>query len=250
MSMSEGHLPRSPMTLVRAAVLLLAFCAVSVRALVRSGINEPITSQVYFDVAFGDEPQGRIVLGLFGTECPKTVENFRQLATGEPGFGFQGSTFHRVMKNFMIQGGDFTRGDGTGGKSIYGPRFNDESFEIQHFKGCLAMANAGVNTNGSQFYITTVETPHLNSKHVVFGRVLSGMDLVMKISETPVDGKSKPNVDVRIVASGELPVDAALAAPAAPVSRLLVLILLPVLGFVLFKMVGKNNADHQTKLPQ
>ena len=112
------------------------------------------------------------------------------------------------------------------------------------------MANAGVNTNGSQLYITTVETPHLNSKHVVFGRVLSGMDLVMKISETPVDGKSKPNVDVRIVASGELPVDAALAAPAAPVSRLLVLILLPVLGFVLFKMVGKNNADHQTKLPQ
>merc|ERR1712113_163577 len=165
-----------------------------------------VTHTVTFKIDIGGQRIGNVKIGLFGKTVPKTVENFYQLAKGTEVAGsfltYKGSKFHRVIKDFMIQGGDFTRGDGTGGRSIYGEKFADENFKLKHYgAGWLSMANAGKDTNGSQFFITVKKTPWLDGRHVVFGKVVGGMDVVRKVEANRADGRDKPILEVKIAAA-------------------------------------------------
>ncbi|KAL1515707.1 hypothetical protein AB1Y20_002323 [Prymnesium parvum] len=173
--------------------------------------DQSVTERCFLDISIDGEAAGRIEVGLYGKQVPKTVANFRALCTGEKGEGAAGvplsyanSKFHRVIPGFMLQGGDFTRGDGAGGESIYGERFADEDFGIKHTReGLLSMANSGPDSNGSQFFITAAETPWLDGKHCVFGEVLDGMDVVRKI-ESLGDASGSPSKEIVIAACGVL----------------------------------------------
>merc|ERR1712036_15838 len=162
------------------------------------------TTRVFFDMTADGAPVGRVVMELREDVVPLTAENFRALCTGENGYGYKGSSFHRVIPNFMCQGGDFTAHNGTGGKSIYGNKFPDENFKRRHTKpGILSMANAGPNTNGSQFFICTAVTTWLDGKHVVFGEVASGMDVVKKCEAVGSDS-GKTSQKICVADSGQI----------------------------------------------
>lgn len=170
-------------------------------------LYEDISLNPYFDIEIGEIFQGRVIFQLFDDIVPKTCKNFRFLCSngllikGTP--SYEGCSFHRVIKDFMIQSGDFTNGDGTGGMSIYGNKFEDESFELKHNQpGLLSMANSGPNTNGSQFFITTNKTEWLDNKHVVFGIVISGYDIISKINLLEIGDSDKPKLDVIIKKCG------------------------------------------------
>jgi len=168
-------------------------------------------SKVFFDIAIGGQAAGRITIQLYDN-TPLTSENFRALCTGEKGntrsgkaLHYKGCGFHRIIRDFMAQGGDFTAGNGTGGESIYGPNFNDENFINKHTgRGILSMANAGPGTNGSQFFLCFVDTPHLNGAHVVFGKVVDGMNVLDAMEGTPCDRNDKPRSPIVVADCGQL----------------------------------------------
>jgi peptidylprolyl isomerase len=195
-----------------ALAVAATFLTMSTDASAESAAEATVTDKVYFDIEINGEKAGRIVMGLFGEDVPKTAENFRALCTGEKGVGksgkplhYKGSKFHRVIPEFMIQGGDFTRGNGTGGESIYGEKFPDEKFAFKHeTPGLLSMANAGPNTNGSQFFITTVPTPWLDGRHVIFGRVIDGMEVVERIESLGTSPSGQTKLPISIADCGEL----------------------------------------------
>jgi len=174
------------------------------RILLNKAADKMSLPKVFMDVTADGAPIGRIVMELRSDVVPKTAENFRALCTGEKGFGFKGSSFHRIIPQFMCQGGDFTNHNGTGGKSIYGNKFEDENLKLKHTGTCiLSMANAGPNTNGSQFFLCTVKTEWLDGKHVVFGQVVEGLDVVKKM-EGYGSQSGKTKAKIVIADSGEL----------------------------------------------
>ncbi|CAI4221469.1 unnamed protein product [Auanema sp. JU1783] len=162
-----------------------------------------VTDKVWFDIEQDGNILGRVVIGLFGKTVPKTSTNFIELSKKPKGEGYVGSKFHRIIEDFMIQGGDFTRGDGTGGRSIYGEKFPDENFKLKHYgAGWVSMANAGKDTNGSQFFITVKKTSWLDGRHVVFGKILEGMNIIRAIEKVPKASGDRPVSDVIIAAAG------------------------------------------------
>ncbi|XP_076462910.1 peptidyl-prolyl cis-trans isomerase 6-like isoform X2 [Babylonia areolata] len=181
-------------------LLFLALSSVMVTlAVTEASLEAKVTKEVTFDITIGGEDVGKVVIGLFGEAVPRTVENFAQLASGENGYGYKESPFHRVIDDFMIQGGDYVFKNGSGEQSIYGGMFDDEAMDLKHYgAGWVSMANKGPNTNSCQFFITLRATSWLDGAHVVFGKVLSGMNVVRLISKVPTDEKDHPTIKAEI----------------------------------------------------
>jgi peptidyl-prolyl cis-trans isomerase B (cyclophilin B) len=191
--------------LVLGVLFFISIISTGFKAVLEETEDPVITKKVFFDIEVDGKSEGRIVIGLFGETVPETVENFYQLATGEKGYGYKNSLFFRSIEGFMLQGGDFENNDGTGGKSIYGSTFDDENFNLEHSAaGYVSMVNSGADTNNSQFMILYESASFLDGRHVVFGKVLEGMDVVRKIENLSTDNSDKPTKEVKIIDSGAL----------------------------------------------